>query len=109
MNPTPRNARLGLTALLTLAWGGSPVYAQDTAVTIHMVVQRQAAAKTEKSANPAPDASEIVVWLNPLDAGPKSEAPDASIPKKVQLVPHNKNFQPHGLVVPCRPEVSFSY
>src|SRR5258708_11369897 len=107
MNPTPRNARLGLTALLTLAWGGSPVYAQDTAVTIHMVVQRQAAAKTEKSANPAPDASEIVVWLNPLDAGTKSEAADASIHKKVQLVQHNKTFQPHVLVVPVGTVVDF--
>ena len=107
MIPTPRNAGLALTALLTLAWGRSPVYAQDTAVTIHMAVQRQAAAKTEKSANPAPDASEIVVWLNPLDAGTKSEAADASIHKKVQLVQRNKTFQPHVLVVPVGTVVDF--
>src|SRR5260221_7653591 len=107
MIPTPRNAGLVLTALLAIAWGGSPVYAQDTAVRIHMAVQSQAAAKTEKSANPAPDASEIVVWLNPLDAGTKSEAADASIHKKVQLVQHNKTFQPHVLVVPVGSVVQF--
>jgi len=72
-----------------------------------MAVQRQAAAKTEKSANPAPDASEIVVWLNPLDAGTKSEAADASIHKKVQLVQRNKTFQPHVLVVPVGTVVDF--
>ena len=103
----PRNAGLALTALLTFACGGSPVSGQDNAVTIHMAVQRQAAAKTEKSSKPAPDASEIVVWLNPIDARTRSEAADAASHKKVQLVQHNKTFQPHVLVVPVGTVVDF--
>jgi len=74
---------------------------------MHMAVQRQAATKTEKLANPAPDASEIVVWLNPLDASTRSEPGDASGHKKVQLVQHNKTFQPHVLVVPVGTVVDF--
>jgi plastocyanin len=107
MIPTARNPGLAIAVLVALACGGFPVCGQDNTVTIHMAVVKQAAAKTEKSAKSATDVSEIVVWLKPLDPGARSDAADAPIHKKVQLVQHNKTFQPHVLVVPVGTVVDF--
>jgi len=107
MIPTPRNPGLAVAALVALACGGFPVCGQDNGVTIHMAVQRGAATKTEKPAKTAPDASEIVVWLKPLDPGAGSDAADAPNHRKVQLVQRDKTFQPHVLVVPVGTVVDF--
>ena len=104
---TPRNPGLAVAALVLLACGGFPVFGQDSAVTVHMAVQRQAATKTEKSAKTVPDASEIVVWLKPLDPAARNDAADVLSRRKVQLVQHNKTFQPHVLVVPVGTLVDF--
>jgi len=72
-----------------------------------MAIQRQAATKTEKPAKTAPDASEIVVWLKPLDPGARSDAADAPNHRKVQLIQRDKTFQPHVLVVPVGTVVDF--
>ena len=106
MIPTPRNTGLAVAALVALGCGGFPVFGQDNAVTIHMAVQRHAAAKTEKLTK-LTDASEIVVWLKPLDPGATSDPVEASAHEKVQLVQHNKTFQPHVLVVPVGTVVDF--
>jgi plastocyanin len=94
-------------ALVVLACSGIPARGQNNAVTIHMAVRSQAAAKQEKSAKTAVDASDIVVWLKPLDSAAKSEQQNTSNPKKFQLVQHNKSFQPHVLVVPVGSVVDF--
>ena len=107
MSRTPRNPGLAVAALVILACVGCPVYGQDSAVTVHLAVQRQAATKTEKSAKTAQDASEIVVWLKPLEAGAGSDVAAVPNHKKVQLVQHNKTFQPHVLVVPVGTVVDF--
>jgi plastocyanin len=107
MIPTARNPGLAVAALVALACGGFPVCGQDNAVTVHMAVQRQTAAKGERSAKTATDASELVLWLKPLDPGAGSEAADTPSHRKVQLVQHNKTFQPHVLVVPVGTVVDF--
>ena len=107
MSRTPRNPGLAVAALLALACAEYPVYGQDSAVTMHLAVRRQAATKTEKSAKTAQDASEIVVWLKPLEAGAASDVAAAPNHKKVQLAQHNKTFQPHVLVVPVGTVVDF--
>jgi plastocyanin len=94
-------------ALLVFACGGVPASGQTNAVTMRMTVQRQAAAKPEKSAKVTVDASNIVVWLRPLDPSAKSEAADTSAQKGFQLVQHDKTFQPHVLVVPVGSVVDF--
>jgi len=77
-----------------------PACGQDAAVTMRMAVRSPAMAKQEKSARAAVDASDIVVWLKPLDPVTRSEPEGTANPKKFRLVQHNKSFQPHVLVVP---------
>jgi len=73
--------------------------AQQKNVMARVQIQRVQPAKGEKAGASPVDASEVVVWLIPLDQpGPQ---PPSSVPpaKKLQLVQKNKSFQPHLLVV----------
>jgi plastocyanin len=101
--------RLGLViaSFVVLACSDLPACGQNNDVTMRTVVQRQPAAKPEKSAKATVDASDIVVWLKLLDPGARNEAADASEQKRFQLVQHNKTFQPHVLVVPVGSVVDF--
>jgi len=101
--------KLGLvmSAVAVTACGGTLALGQGNDVSMRLVVQRQAAAKPAKSAKAAVDASEIVVWLKPLEPPAKNQAADSSTQKKFQLVQHNKTFQPHVLVVPVGSVVDF--
>jgi len=94
-------------ALAVLACSGVPARGQNNDVTMRMAVQRQAAVKVDKQAKAMVDASEIVVWLKPMDPVDKNEAVDAPGQKKFQLVQHNKTFLPHVLVVPVGTVVNF--
>ena len=94
-------------ALAVLACSGVPARGQNNDVTMRMAVQRQATVKVDKQAKAMVDASEIVVWLKPLDPVARNEAVDASGQKKFQLVQHNKTFLPHVLVVPVGTVVDF--
>ena len=94
-------------ALAVLACSGVRARGQNNDVTMRMAVQRQAAVKADKQAKAMVDASEIVVWLKPLDPAAKNEAVDASGQRKFQLVQHNKTFLPHVLVVPVGTVVDF--
>jgi plastocyanin len=74
---------------------------------MRIAVQSQIAAKQEKSVKIAVDASDVVVWLKPLNPAAQSELQGTSDPKKFRLVQHNKSFQPHVLVVPVGTVVDF--
>ena len=52
------------------------------------------------------DASNVVVWLTPLE-GTGSAAPTPQSPPRPTLVQHNKGFEPHVLVVPVGSLVEF--
>jgi plastocyanin len=84
-----------------------PAYGQADPVTMRMAVRSQTAAKQQKSAGIAVDASDIVVWLKPLDPAAKSELLATTNQKKFRLVQHDKSFQPHVLVVPVGSVVDF--
>jgi plastocyanin len=101
--------KLGLTvaAVLVLACGGIPACGQNNEVTVRVAVKRQGQSKLEKSAKPRVEASDIVVWLKPLDTATQSERTAVSEQKKFQLVQHNKTFLPHVLVVPVGSVVDF--
>jgi len=96
-----------MSAAAVMACDGTLALGQSKDVSMRLVVQRQAAAKAVKSAKATVDASEIVVWLRPLEPAAKNEAADGSTQKKFQLVQHNKTFQPHVLVVPVGSVVDF--
>ncbi|HWY06498.1 MAG TPA: hypothetical protein VNY24_06530 [Candidatus Acidoferrales bacterium] len=72
-----------------------------------MAIRSQSAVKQEKSAKIAVNASDVVVWLKPLDPAIKRELLDSSSPKKFQLVQRSKSFHPHVLVVPVGSVVDF--
>jgi len=107
MLDTGQKLGLVIAASLVGAWAVIPARGQNNAVTMRIAVQSLAAAKQEKSVKIAVDASDVVVWLKPLDPAAKSELQDTSDPKKFRLVQHNKSFQPHVLVVPVGTVVDF--
>jgi plastocyanin len=107
MIDTSQKVGLGIAAVLVLACGGIPACGQTNEVTMRVAVKRQDQSKLEKSPKPRVDASDIVVWLKPLDTATQSEPIAASEQKKFQLVQHNKTFLPHVLVVPVGTVVDF--
>src|SRR5258708_26549020 len=107
MFDTARKPGLVIAACIVCACAGMPACGQDAAVTMRMAVRSPAVAKQEKSARAAVDASDIVVWLKPLDPVTRSEPEGTANPKKFRLVQHNKSFQPHVLVVPVGSVVDF--
>lgn len=101
--------RLGLVivSFVVLACSDVAARGQDNDVTMRMVVQRRVEGKPEKPAKATMDASDVVVWLKPLDPDGRNEGADTSQQKRFQLVQHNKTFQPHVLVVPVGSVVDF--
>jgi plastocyanin len=87
-------------------WGSFAFFAagtagQEKAVVIHITVQDGAKGR-------APDASEVVVWLRPLDAAQIEAVRADPLPaKRPQIVQKNKSFQPHLLVVRVGSVVDF--
>jgi plastocyanin len=80
---------------------------QQSTVTIRAVIQDQSATKQDKADKGKVDASDVVMWLKPLDQKAGATAADALSHKKWQLVQHHKMFQPHVLVVPVGAVVEF--
>jgi len=84
-----------------------PASGQQNSVTMRAVIQNRAETKQEKSAKGKVDASDVVVWLKPVDRAGAGATLEATTEKKWQLVQHNKSFQPHVLVVPVGAVVNF--
>jgi len=62
-------------------------------------------AEKAKSTGTRPDASNVAVWLTPLESSPGSAVPASrAMP---QLVQHNKMFSPHVLVIQAGSMVQF--
>ena len=98
-NLLPRRLALVMLGVGVFAGVGRFTEAQQKSVTVRVQIQRVPPAKGEKAGSLPVDASEVVVWLIPLDQ-PGPESPSAVPPaKKLQLVQKNKSFHPHLLVV----------
>ena len=92
-------------AILCLACGIVSTWAQQSPVTVQVEVAKRAAGASS-AATPLADASNVVVWLSPLDrAAGAPAAMDAA--HRPQLVQHNKAFEPHVLVVQVGTLVEF--
>jgi plastocyanin len=94
-----------LLIILCLGCGAVPSSAQQTPVTMQIEVARRAADKTGATAT-LEDASDVVVWLSPLDHAGESPAASGS-GHRPQLVQHNKAFEPRVLVVQVGTLVEF--
>ena len=87
---------------------GYMVRAEQNAVTAHVAITKKSEAKQEKAASGPSDASNVVVWLKPVDHSGGGEVASAEPGRKrMQLVQRNKSFQPHLLVVPVGSVVDF--
>jgi plastocyanin len=104
---TAQKPGLVIAACVIWACSSIPACGQNNAVTMRMAIRSQSAVKQEKSAKIAVNASDVVVWLKPLDPAIKRELLDSSSPKKFQLVQRSKSFHPHVLVVPVGSVVDF--
>lgn len=87
---------LGTGVLVALA---SSAMAQQKNVTARVHIQKLQPEKGEKTGASSWDASEVVVWLVPLDPSTPETSASALPAKRPQLVQKNKSFQPHLLVV----------
>jgi plastocyanin len=90
-----------------VALAAGPLAGQEKAVTAKIRIEKQSPTKSEKSHGSASDASEVVVWLVPLDSPAAKNVPLEQPGKRLQVVQKNKSFQPHLTVVRAGSVVDF--
>src|SRR5580704_396861 len=73
---------------------------QERAVTMQV-------AEAKEGASSASDASNVVVWLSPLNHSAQNSADEPAVAQSPQLVQRNKSFEPHVLVVRVGTVVQF--
>ncbi len=99
-----RLQKLGSAAVLCFAAGA--LLAQSAPpVTLNVEIVNPSAGKRPASANAGADASNVVVWLIPIGAGPAAAPPQ---PRPMpQIAQANKSFDPHVLVIQVGTVVRF--
>jgi plastocyanin len=80
---------------------------QEKAVTVHVKIMNGSPGKGDGAAKPVLDASEVVVWLWPLDQTGAVSPPAEPQGKRPQVIQRNKSFQPHLTVVRVGSVVDF--
>jgi plastocyanin len=93
----------GLVCLCALS-----LHAQSSSPPVNVKVEivNPKPASGSASASGAADASNVVVWLIPMDAAPAVSAPPPSLPRP-QVAQTNKSFAPHVLVIQVGTPVQF--
>jgi plastocyanin len=109
VHPRDKNFLRNLSAILLLVAIGAgveglPATAGSSGVTATVEIQSGAAKNANAKSGGAGDASGVVIWLKPLDAAAPSAAPGHPRP---QMAQHNKEFEPHLLVVQAGALVDF--
>ncbi|HWF39787.1 MAG TPA: hypothetical protein VG322_14790 [Candidatus Acidoferrales bacterium] len=95
---------LALAAVLAAATFSSHLLAQQAPVTAQVeIVKREQLQLATATPSPS-DASDVVVWLSPLD---QKSLPPANSGHQPQLVQRNKSFEPHVLVIQAGTQVQF--
>jgi plastocyanin len=100
-----------ISVLISLCIGASSVLAvpradnQEKPVRAHILVQSEETG--EKKPGPAAVASDVVVWLTPLDSASVEKVNAPGPGKRPQVVQKNKSFQPHLTVVRVGAVVDF--
>jgi plastocyanin len=81
--------------------------AQENSVSLNVVISPAAANNAKAPAGRISDASNVVVWLTPIDRPPANTSSFALPAKPPQIVQRHKIFEPHLLVVPIGTMVQF--
>jgi plastocyanin len=94
--------------LLLLALANmAPIHAQERSASVNVVITQPAETNAKTPAVKVADASNVVVWLTPLDPIDPFPADSSAREKPPRLVQHNKTFEPHVLVVRVGTMVEF--
>jgi len=96
---------MSLCLLAGLVFTAHPAFDQGKAVTVHAKIQNES--KAEKSPGRVSDASDVVVWLKPLDPPAVEPVSTEQARKRPQVIQKNKSFQPHLTVVRVGSVVDF--
>jgi len=83
------------------------VSAPEKSVTVNFAISQPAATNISKASASKPDASNVAVWLTPLDRTSLAAATSALAQNPPRLVQRNKTFEPHILIVPVGTMVEF--
>jgi plastocyanin len=99
----------GRLALLCALAMGAQVLAQTAPapVTVKVEMVNPKAAQKGAHANNSGDASNVVVWLTPLDSGAKAASAVSHAGPMPQVAQTNKSFEPRVLVIQMGTEVRF--
>jgi plastocyanin len=84
-----------------------PTRGQQNTITARVQIKQKSETKQEKAPKGLTDASNVVVWLKPIDHSNPELTSAESGRQRMQLVQHNKSFQPHLLVVTVGSVVDF--
>ena len=99
---------LGSLILVAVCLDGLQARAQQKPVFAKATVTRAGAKDGSKvSGSKAPDTSNVVVWLVPLDHLGVAVPVSSKLPNPPQLVQRDKTFEPHVLIVPLGTMVEF--
>jgi len=99
---------LGSLMLLAAYLGGSQIRAQQKIVSAKVTVARSGTKDGAKSStSKGPDASNVAIWLVPLDHLGVAVPVSGRLPNPPQLLQRNKTFEPHVLIVPLGTMVEF--
>jgi plastocyanin len=86
---------------------GAQIRAQERSVSLNVSITETETTTSKKAARKLPDASNVAVWLTPLDRPViNASGPDSS-EKLPKLLQRNKTFEPHILVVRVGTRVEF--
>jgi plastocyanin len=99
---------LGWLVLLMTCANSAQLRAQETTTVSADVAITGAAAKNARTGGGrGPDASNVAVWLTPLDRGEANVSAPSSKQKPPRLIQRNKTFDPHVLIVLVGTAVEF--
>jgi plastocyanin len=87
-------------------WSGQSC-AQDLSVSLKVAITRGEKANAKMTGGKVPDASNVAVWLVPLDRMDGNALQHLPADKPPQLVQRQKTFEPHVLIVPVGTRVEF--
>lgn len=97
-----RMARIcSLLCVLSVCAGAQAASAQQAPVTAQIEIVK------DKTSTPSTDASNVIVWLKPLDADNDAKSNAQGTRPSPQIVQKNKTFEPHVLVVQVGTVVRF--
>jgi hypothetical protein len=96
----------GWSCIAFFACAAVSAWAQQSPVAIKVEIVQTVGSGKASPASRSVDASNVVVWLTPLDGAPglPVRAPGE---QKLRLIQRNKQFEPHVLVVPTGSQVEF--